>query len=757
MAKKSKFYQISNQILLEYIQNHYAANETPDVEQSVNYVVYTGLDNNVYYSDFPKEEDNIIDYKNSQYFIKFSDETQSEYKFLGFYKNEQGEFSNQNFINEIFEGSENISKPKLVKAYHRYNTDQEETGMCYDTIKLHFIYGFILNELAGITLQVKTKARYLGPIQDIDGYNHLATDDYGNPIFKTIKTIDGKVLEPLTYKETDLILLDYFLPKECLNFNNLLHYHKNPIYQNGSYYDRYIEIKVPSAYYLSLNSNIPLSVKNPYGIIQNTREYISSTDEYIKYKIGNNIYKLNKFTDQNFINLYNKGLYNYLPQYNEPGLHQNRILTYNVLPDPKLEIKFSTVQDINLKTIYDITNNTIDNIVQTNNYGLTSRSNVIRYRSIFLQDFINTISLTYISNSDYFNAVILEDSENKEILYYPTFGNGDNAPKLDMDIMNKIESGEIPLTSEAFYDGLENIQTFYETYGDDAYKWVILNELSVTFNYAKMVNSTTISNTIAYSTLQHFTQILDYGQYKNTDPRDKFYIGHYVPRPSINYTDENVTSTSVVKCHSIQISYTCRLINRLNNIEIIRNSTLNINDPKIYEAKTVQLKNVVTYKIFNKISPNIINKQNVIKEQHDKFIRSYYDATNLVVKDMGTNAIYTQGQMTLYLKRSSTNYMFRLFTLNQDNVRVPFDLTGPYRYLLTFPAIDGSKIKIMPNKDSVDVQLGIGQLVFYITEQQVRRIMAVPAEERYFAITTDTDTNDSQISTLYEGKVAYYS
>ena len=753
MAKKSKFYQITNQILLEYIQNHYAANENPDVEKSVNYVVYTGLDNNVYYSDFPDERENKIDYSNSQYFLKFPDQTKSEYKFLGFQKNENGKYSNQSFINEIFEGTVNTSKPKLVKAYHKYSTGQD-TGMCYDTIKLHLIYGFNFNGLSGITLQVKTKARYLGPIQDIDSYNHLATDDYGNPIFKTIKTLDNKVLEPLTYNETDLILLDYFLPKECLNFENLLHYHKTPIYQNGSYYDRYIEIKVPSAYYLSLETDIPLTVHNPYGIIPSSnRTYISSSDEYVYYKIGNNTYKLNSFTDQTYINLYNNGKYSYLPQYNEPGLHQNRTLTYNVLPDPKIEINFATVQDSNLKSVYNIT---ADNNIQADNYG-AGNTNIIRYRSIFLLDAINTIPLTYMSNSDYFNAVIIEDAENQEILYYPTFGDGDNAPAIDMTLMNKIENGEIPLITEGFYDGLENMQTFYETYGENAYKWIILNELSVTFNYARMINSTTISETIAYSTLQHFTQILDYGQYKNTDERDKFYIGHYVPRPSITYTDSNSTSASVVRCHSIQISYTCRLVNRLTNVETIRNATLTISNPKIYEAKQVQLKNVVTYKVFNKVSPNIINKQTVIKEQHDKYIRSYYDATNLVVKDMGTNAIYTQGQMTLYLKRSSTNYMFRLFTLNQDNVRVPYDLTGPYRYVLSFPSVDGSKIKIIPNKDSEDVKLGIGQLVFYITEQQVRRIMAVPADERYFAITTDTDVNDSQISTLYEGKVAYYS
>ena len=122
---------------------------------------------------------------------------------------------------------------------------------------------------------------------------------------------------------------------------------------------------------------------------------------------------------------------------------------------------------------------------------------------------------------------------------------------------------------------------------------------------------------------------------------------------------------------------------------------------------------------------------------------------------METNSLYTQGQMTLYLKHSSTNYMFRLFTINQDNVRVPYDLTGPFRYKLVFPTIHGGKIEIMPNKDSKDVNLHIGEIVFYITEEQVKRIMGVPANERYFAITTDTDKNNQQISTLYEGKVAY--
>ena len=133
-----------------------------------------------------------------------------------------------------------------------------------------------------------------------------------------------------------------------------------------------------------------------------------------------------------------------------------------------------------------------------------------------------------------------------------------------------------------------------------------------------------------------------------------------------------------------------------------------------------------------------------------------YPKDAIVVNDMGTNNLYTQGQMVLYLKHTSSNYLFRLFTLNDDNVRIPFDLTGPYRYKLVFPTNKGEKITIRPNTDSTDLNLGIGQLVFFISEEYVKQIMAVPATERYFAIMTDVEKSEQMQSTLYEGKVSYY-
>ena len=191
-------------------------------------------------------------------------------------------------------------------------------------------------------------------------------------------------------------------------------------------------------------------------------------------------------------------------------------------------------------------------------------------------------------------------------------------------------------------------------------------------------------------------------------------------------------------------------------MEAIRNATLSVAKPENYVARRVAISNVTTYKIVNQIKRQNMGLQTVKKETNDKLIRCYYDATNIVVKDMGTNNLYTQGQMTLYLKHTSTNYLFRLFTLNDDNVRIPFDLTGPYKYKLVFPTNKGEKITIRPNTDSKDLNLGIGQLVFFISEEYVKQIMAVSAKDRYFAIMTDVEKSEQMTSTLYEGKVSYY-
>ena len=319
--------------------------------------------------------------------------------------------------------------------------------------------------------------------------------------------------------------------------------------------------------------------------------------------------------------------------------------------------------------------------------------------------------------------------------------------------MGRIENNEIPLVSDAFYDNLykvEDIDSFVQIYGDKAAKWIIYNEIAVTYNYVpntRLLESD--GETDVIESIESFTNIIDYSKH-NKDIEGSFWKCKYTPKPQIRNN---------MYCKSICISYTCRLINRLTSVEAIRTATMTIPQQSVirYSSRKSVINSIVTYKVVNQIKKEDVKQTVTYKEAQPKIIRSYYDATNITIKDMNDSNIYTQGQMTLKLKHSSTNYVFRLYNLNEDNIRIPYDLTGPYRYYLVFPSNDGNKVKIKPNADSNALNLGIGQIVFYISEENVKRIMNVSSTDRYFAIVTDSDNNDSNQSTLYEGKVEYYS
>ena len=137
-------------------------------------------------------------------------------------------------------------------------------------------------------------------------------------------------------------------------------------------------------------------------------------------------------------------------------------------------------------------------------------------------------------------------------------------------------------------------------------------------------------------------------------------------------------------------------------------------------------------------------------------MRTYYNMTSVTAKDMGTgNTSYPQGQLTLKLNRTSNNYAIQLFNLNSDNVRIPYDLTGPYKYKLVMPTTS-NMITVKQSSDIDRQQLGLGILLFYITSEQAAQVMEVASIDRYFAIMTDGSAG-GQETTLYEGRVAWLS
>jgi hypothetical protein len=98
-------------------------------------------------------------------------------------------------------------------------------------------------------------------------------------------------------------------------------------------------------------------------------------------------------------------------------------------------------------------------------------------------------------------------------------------------------------------------------------------------------------------------------------------------------------------CKSICISYTCRLINRLTSVEAIRTATMTIPQQSVirYSSRKSVINSIVTYKVVNQIKKEDVKQTVTYKEAQPKIIRSYYDATNITIKDMNDSNIYTQG------------------------------------------------------------------------------------------------------------------
>lgn len=736
MSKLSKYYKVTNQIMVEFLSDQYSLatkrEDEIDAEQT-EYIIYQGLDQELYYIEKPIHSDvtDNLYYSDMQYFVKFPDNSDSEYKYLGLIKKAQNNYT-------IYDNTE-----KLTSIFNKDNPDTNYILSCsdiynekiyHDKIRIHLIYGFMLDDLAGFTLQLKTNARALQPKQVINGYNRYVTDEEGNPVFETVNAINKNTglqeqLEELVNDTIDFTFLDYYFPKEFFILNNVIKYHKVPIYQNGAFYDRYIDITVPSIYFMQL-FNKPLKIQSVYGSTYNVENnhYIQyQNDNYVSYYINDTIYKLPMFKDPKYKNWYMSGRYDLLPYYAIPASQiSDRQLILTVLQDPEVIINFATVKEENSKQ------------------NSTVLSSYLAEQT-FLQDPINQIAFKYKNNSDLFNIRIFEDEESAEVVYYPVFGIGDNVVELNYEIMSRIESGEIPMITESFLDRMQNDDTFTTQYGENAFKWIIFNDLYIEYIYINPLNSVDDTELKKYVQTRHFTNITDYG-IQNPEEAGAFWKNTFIPR---------VKPKANMMCSGIIIQYTCRLINRLSNVEAIRTATLRIKDVNKYMTRRITLNNVNTYKIVNQIKKNEIRVENSQKEENTKLIRSYYDVTNLVVRDMNNTNLYTQGQMTLQLKHTSHNYMFRLYTLNENNARIPYDLTGPYRYKLIFPTTSSLKIEIYPNTENSNLDYNIGQLVFYITEDQVKQIMRVPYDERYFAIVTDVQNSEQQQSTLYEGKVQY--
>ena len=637
MAVQSKFFQVTGQVLLEYKTDQYAITRN-STGKPCKYLVYEGVDNNQY----------CILNDNIKHGLYLKDDNFTEY-YGGI--DSSIEIANNNtkypYGHNIYVNNTDYQIGRLIQDTN--NEEEREDSIYCDTIRLYLLTGYIMNNIAGYSLKVK------GKVIKVTG-----EDEYANTI---VNRIDDYIY-----------LLNWYISKEELKDN--IHWLESPLYLNSKFYDRYIEIKLPSAQDIAINNrNIDYIYK-----------YINDNNEtyYLRGKVD-------RFS--------------------------------NII------IEFATAQ--------------FNNIILENQYDTRGPQDIIL-------DAKKEMSIFPESNANNIGVNLYEDDTTHSIIYYPTFGDGNQIEPINLDIMWKIDTGEIPLISYSEYDSAnDGMDEFIEMYGDNEgdipCKWIIINELTVTYVYDKIYHIDDPNNTKSETYTDFYTNTIDYS-YRKPDDGD-FYISKFVP-----YIKERTN----MNCKSIIIQYNCHLYNRMNNTDIVRSASMTIKDPYKYILTQIDTTNVINYKIVNKIDKSEFKISNPAQIQSKpQIIREYYDVTELIV---GVNDdianVYAQGRMTLRLHRTGSNYQLRLYTLNADNTRTAFDLTGPWKYKLIFPSINGGNIEILPNMDNAKTNFSLGSLSFYISADNAKQIMTVPMSERYFALIIDNGGIDVN-STIYEGKVEW--
>lgn len=639
MASQSKYYQVTNTLLLEYKTDQYKITSiNSNIGQDyTQFIAYQGIDGNQYYLD-----------KSNINGAKFTDGLNSTYYYGG---KDIKTFENIDFVNNqnaddifgqhIYVNNQNIGT--IIKD--KDGNEMRSAQVNYDKLRIYLLTGYVMNAISGISLRIKAKVTKVNVKDEND------------------KTIIKRVNDYIT-------LFEWYMPKELLKDN--IKWLANPLYLNSCFYDRYIELDVLSALDAALNEHD----------IDYVYEY-ENPDGSIVYMRG----KIDQYAD--------------------------------------VFIEFQTSQAEHTTMFKD---------------------SASLYESNVIFDAKRTFSIKSNSNSNYFNARIYEDPESKSIMYYPVYGDLTNAHDFDIPTMAAIDSGTIPMIDVADLDHAnDGIDDFIEMYGDDVYKWIIINELAVTYIYDQNIKVDTSKSTELIQT-EYYTNTIDYTNKKFE--HGEFWRSKFIP---------NIKEKNNMHCKSITIQYTAHLFNRMNNIDIIRTASMMIDDPYKYTLTSINTNNIMQYKIVNKIEDNkiIINNQQT-ENKPAQIIKSYVDTTNIVIKDDESSQMYSQGKMTLYLKHSGSNYAIRLFTTDDKNVNVPMNLSGQYDYKLVFPSVTGHMIEIFPNKSSDRYNLGIGQLIFFIPKDTATAIMNVPVSERYFAITTHLPNNKADETALYEGHVEFY-
>lgn len=351
-------------------------------------------------------------------------------------------------------------------------------------------------------------------------------------------------------------------------------------------------------------------------------------------------------------------------------------------------------------------------------------------------------SIPFSSNADYFNVVLMENSSLNALKYGAVWGASDSKyiSYINNSIMNNIESGAIPMYNLGFKDENEGWEEFSSIYGTDARHWVIVHELYLVYKYYLLESSQTddyIEREERYSFTEGFSSTTG-GQETNGGYSYNF-------KPSVSHL-------SGYECKTINVTYTAKLMNRMNGATIVRTGTMSLSNAESKygeNAYSIDVDNIITWKIFNQstISSPVIDSSARVSET--KYVKQFYDATSVQMKNASDGSYSSAGSASISLYQSTHNYLFQFIIKDASTGAVKYlDLSGPYVYILRAKDRDGNNLDFSMVQDTA-INKVLGQIEFQISEEAAQKMLLVDAGSRYFSILVKN--TDGSYSSMFQG------
>ena len=194
------------------------------------------------------------------------------------------------------------------------------------------------------------------------------------------------------------------------------------------------------------------------------------------------------------------------------------------------------------------------------------------------------------------------------------------------------------------------------------------------------------------------------------------------------------------KATSFTIDYTMRLVNKSNNVSILRIATLTSTEVDTYGPglKSISLQNQpYPQKVYNKVIQPSVSKSytlnmNPIKTVVTKYVPAFFEMSsiniseqNLTIDNLGGNnagstsdstVAFGQGNAKIIINPYDNYYKFQIFTNNQGKENTVLDLGNNTQFFLCFEGGGSYTTKINSLGDSNFQNPNKGELVFRLVE-----------------------------------------